>query len=94
MKLNQKLNYTLYIFLFSIFLFSCKEYTYDNRSKVVLSKTIDGEGEYLVAFTDGGQDTFDFTSYSMIEVGDTLVFKCVKDLSFNFYNCNFIEIKR
>jgi len=84
------------LFLCSVLMFSCQssKREYQIEHKIVLAKTLTNDGDYLVAFTDGSQGNFNFAAYSMFEVNDTLDFKCIKDFSFNKWNCSFIGVRK
>ena len=86
---------TLYFLLFSLFLFGCEipKDKHEYILKIVSDKTINSN-EYIIAFTDETQVTFDLSGYNIIEKGDTIVFNCIKDSHFCNWNCGFYEIRK
>lgn len=89
----RKLSYVFYLMLGSLFLLgACKrEYKYEMKSKVVLNK-ITMNDNLKIAFTDGSDCNVSYGLYELAEKGDTMVFKCVEGLSFNRWNCGFVEV--
>jgi hypothetical protein len=88
-----KLSYIFYLLLVSLFLLgSCnKKTSYELRKKVVLKKTIIND-EFKIAFTDGSDCDVNYGVYENAEKGDTIIFKYVDGLSFNVWNCEFVEV--
>jgi hypothetical protein len=89
----RKLSYVFYFLLGSLFLLgACKRETkYELKMKVVLNKTTIND-DFKIAFTDGSDCNVTYGLYELAERGDTMVFKCVEGLSFNTWNCDFIEV--
>lgn len=89
----KKLSYVFYLVLGSLFLLgSCKaEHKYELKPKVVLNKTTLQE-DFVIAFTDGSDCNVSYGLYELAEKGDTMVFRCIEGLSFNRWNCGFVEV--
>ena len=93
MKMRNK--YILVFFISMILLSACESSKKepDFRSKIVKEKTESRKGHYLVAFTDGSDVSVTYGLYVNIEENDTMVFKCTEGLTFNKWNCNYVNIK-
>lgn len=71
--------------------YGCKETKYETVKKVVNAKI---ERYRQVAFEDGSDYSFSFGLYSLMDKGDTVVFKCIEGADFYRWNCSFVEIKK
>jgi hypothetical protein len=89
----RKTSYVFYFLLGSLFLLgACKRETkYELKHKVVLNKTTLKE-DFVISFSDGSDCNVSYGLYELAEKGDTMVFKCVEGLSFNRWNCGFVEV--
>lgn len=86
----------LYIFLCVFFLISCVDgnrHSYELKRKVVNKKTTVGS-TYLISFMDGSDDHFSFGLYSLVESGDTMIFKNTRGITLNAWNSDFVTVNK
>ena len=78
-----------------LFVFAGCDYQpeYEYKAKAVNTKAIIDEN-HVIAFTDGDEAKVTFGLYSLVEKGDTMVFKVSKGLTFNVWSASFVEVRK
>jgi len=76
-------------------MYSCigGEYKMETIKKVVVSKD-EQHRSYMVALSDTTSIAVDYGIYTMVNIGDTLVFECIEDFVFSRWNCSCVDIRR